>query len=288
MGTITAAELERLNTLNANERAEALAGLAEGFEPDALEGALQQELIGVLISALEGGGGTAHARMVVGQILGQLGDPRLYLPQYDSYWREAPLLDGGSLSVGRFPVTNAEFRRFIKDSGYENEAHWGEAGLAWLKADDTRTWADTAPAMDPMFLVDNQPVVGVSWFEAIAYATWAGGRLLTFQERMGVVRGPGKRPYPWGEPFGHGNANTREEVLARPCAVGLYRRDCTPEGIFDLAGNVAEWVADEVDGQRVIAPGAWSQESLSSWAKARALQSPGCRGSDLGFRIARG
>jgi len=288
LGTITAAELERLNNLNANERAESLAGFADDFDPDALEGALQQEFIDVLLAAVEGGGGTARARMLVGEMLGKLGDPRLYMPQYPSYWRTAPLLDGGSLELGRFPVTNSEFYRFVEDGGYDDESHWTEAGRAWLAADGTRPWRDSSADTDEKFLVDNQPVVGISWFEAAAYASWAGGRLLTFQERMGVVRGPGKRPYPWGEPFGHGNANTREEVLARPCAVGLYRRDCTPEGVFDLAGNVAEWVEDEVDEQRVIAPGAWSQESLSSWAKARALQAPECRGSDLGFRIARG
>ena len=128
---------------------------------------------------------------------------------------------------------------------------------------------------------------GGRWAIFFAYASAHDARLPNFNERMRIVRGSAKRPYPWGEPFGRGNSNTREESLDRPCAVGLYRRDQTPEGVFDLAGNVAEWVGDVVGDERLIAPGAWSQESMSSWAKARAMQAPTCRGFDLGFRLVR-
>ena len=135
-------------------------------------------------------------------------------------------------------------------------------------------------------VVSNQPVVGVSWFEAEAYATQHNARLLSFNERMQVARGD-ERTYPWGEPFGRGNANTREEVLGKPCAVGLFVRDRTPEGIADLAGNVAEWTGDRIGDDCVIHPGSWEQTSMASWAKARALEPASTRVAALGFRLAR-
>ncbi len=289
MSTITTAELETIGQLPPGDRPAALAALArQVLSGEAPGGARREALIAALVAAVEGGLGAAADRLVVGEALGVLGDPRLRLPDQEGYWARSPLLDGEHLTVGRYPVTNAEFRAFVAAGGYGRDDYWSDDGRAWRDASADDTWgAKAEEVLDACFLVANQPVVGVTWYEAEAYARYAGGRLLGFRERMGVVRGPDRRPYPWGEPFGHGNANTREEVLGRPCAVGLYRRDCTPEGVFDLAGNVAEWVADEVDGKGVIAPGAWSQESLSSWAKARALQAPSRRGSDLGFRIAR-
>jgi formylglycine-generating enzyme required for sulfatase activity len=154
------------------------------------------------------------------------------------------------------------------------------------------------------FIVANQPVVGVTFYEAQAYATAHGARLARTDERVWVVRGEERRPYPWGAPFGEGQANTREEALNRPCAVGLFVGDRTPEGVSDLAGNVAEWTDDEEveyvdydsveDGQeppvrmfRVIHPGAWDQPSMASWAKAIALKAPESRWTALGFRLAR-
>ena len=83
--------------------------------------------------------------------------------------------------------------------------------------------------------------MGVSWFEAEAYARCHNARLMDFFEREDIVRGPEKRRYPWGRDFKHGFANTEESGFDKPSAVGLFTTDQTPDGIFDLAGNVAEW-----------------------------------------------
>ena len=131
----------------------------------------------------------------------------------------------------------------------------------------------------------------------------ANARLPRVDERVWVVRGTERRPYPWGAPFGEGNANTREEVLGRPCAVGLYVRDCTPDGVSDLAGNVGEWTADsrEVspeeavgapndDGKHIeffIHPGSWNEPSMAAWAKALSMAPPSARWTGLGFRLVR-
>jgi formylglycine-generating enzyme required for sulfatase activity len=131
----------------------------------------------------------------------------------------------------------------------------------------------------------NQPVVGVNWFEAMAYATTFGARLPYRLERSQIVRGEARRPYPWGEPFGTGRANTREEVVNRTSAVGLFRGDVTPEGVYDLAGNVGEWTLDGTGDKRVYHPGSWRQPSMAAWAKALAIRPPDGRGDDLGFRL---
>ena len=116
-----------------------------------------------------------------------------------------------------------------------------------------------------------------------------GSRLVHADERVWVTRGAARRPYPWGAPFGEGNANTREEALGRPCAVGLYVRDATPEGVRDLAGNVAEWHADApvVGDERLVHPGSWDQPSLAAWAKALMFERLVSRRSALGFCLAR-
>ena len=101
------------------------------------------------------------------------------------------------------------------------------------------------------------------------------------------MRGFEKRVYPWGEPFGQGNANTVEEALKRPTPVGMFLSDCTPEGVYDMAGNVSEWTMNADSGQRVIHPGAWNMSSMASWPKASRLISAAARLDNLGFRLAK-
>lgn len=247
---------------------------------------LVQATIGALMEVVRSGEGSPKLRLGIGEALGRLGDPRLNAPSEDGYWIKAEL-DLGPVQVGRFPVTIAEWKRFVAEGGYEDDSLWSEDGKAWRDG-VKRLWPELA-ARDSIkhLVVANQPVVGVAWFEAEAYANKYDARLLTFNERMQVARGDERRPYPWGEPFGRGNANTREEVLGKPCAVGLFVRDRTPEGIADLAGNVAEWTGDRVGDDCVIHPGSWEQTSMASWAKARALEPASTRMAALGFRLAR-
>ena len=222
--------------------------------------------------------GGGHDRMVLGEALSRLGDPRLQFPSDDTYWVTVEGdAEGPTIQVGKFAVTTAEWRRFVEEGGYENDEWWSDEGKAWRDSGE-QLWPQLAadPEVAEMVL-DNQPVVGVTYFEAQAYASSRGARLLSSAERRRVVRCGEKRPYPWGAPFGHGNANTREEVLGKPCAVGIYPADCTPSGVYDLAGNVAEWVSDEAGDLRTVHPGSWQQPSMAAWAKAVAMFPPNHR-----------
>jgi hypothetical protein len=240
-----------------------------------------------LAQIVTSGAGSTEERMEVGELLAELGDPRLHTPDQADYWASLTTEDG-TFEIGRQPVTNAEWKVFVAEGAYERPEWWSAEGWAFVSS-LTDPWPKKAAMADAAaFVIDNQPVVGVSWHEAKAYAARHGARLPLFDERLFATRGPAKRPYPWGSPFGKGNANTREEVLGRPCAVGLFVNDRTPEGIVDLAGNVAEWTEDGAGDERWLHPGCWADSFESSWAKARVLVRPTHRSARLGFRLARG
>jgi hypothetical protein len=286
-----ATDLEGVLTLPAGSRIDPLVRLsnrvsdlrdAGEFDDVRIRAQLADAMIFLLDECL----GTARQRMAVGEALGRVDDPRLLTPDVDAYWADLDH-DGHAFAVGRHMVTCAEFQSFVDAGGYGDDANWTEVGLAW-RALGEPSWMDLA--VDPgvaHLVIPNQPVVGVTFHEAQAYARAHKARLQTVAERRWVVRGPEKRPYPWGAPFGQGKANTREEALGKPCAVALYPEDCTPEGVADLAGNVAEWLDGGVADQATLHPGSWVRPSMAAWAKALEMARPGARSADLGFRLAR-
>ena len=282
------ARLQALASEPPEARLEALSALVGEVDVGELAGSEAGNLLAAqLVEVIDSGEGSGRDRLVLGELLGHLGDPRLSAPADEDYWVRIPSDLGGEVVVGRFPVTNAEYKAWVDAGGYDDATAWTDEGKAWLDQTDDPWPVQAARDGSAPYIVPNQPVVGVTFFEADAYARAHGARLLNNDERVWVVRGEERRPYPWGSPFGEGHANTREEVLERPCAVGLFVGDRTPEGVCDLAGNVAEWNGDVVGAVRMIHPGAWDQPSMAAWAKAKELNPPDARWAGLGFRLAR-
>lgn len=289
MSTDLLSRLRSLDDEPVEARVPALVALGADHDLASLAGTEAGDaLVAALLGVIAVDVGTGRQRLALGEMLATLGDPRLRTPSDADYWVTVPNDDDGDVVIGRYPVTNAEYRAWVDAGGYDDRAAWSDEGWAWRSDEANDTWPTKAAGDDAApFIVANQPVVGVTFHEAEAFARAHQARLPRSDERVWVVRGEERRPYPWGSPFGEGHANTREEVLNRPCAVGLFVGDRTPDGVCDLAGNVAEWTSDDMGDDRVVHPGAWDQPSMASWAKALAIKSPDDSWAGLGFRLAR-
>jgi iron(II)-dependent oxidoreductase len=164
------------------------------------------------------------------------------------------LLHVESYFLDQHPVTNAEYQKFVDDGGYEHLAIWDPSSLPAMLdfIDETgepgpRFWANgNYPEGE-----DDLPVVGISWYEALAFARWAGKRLPTDAEwvKAGawpVESSPGcltQRRYPWGDSHDAARANIWGSGPGKPVAVDRYKGGTSVGGSCQLIGNVWEWTA---------------------------------------------
>jgi iron(II)-dependent oxidoreductase len=156
--------------------------------------------------------------------------------------------------LDRFCVTNEQYQKFVDSGGYEQLEYWHEESLPALL-----DFVDQTGLPGPRYWSDGQfpsgegqlPVVGVSWFEAWAYARWVGKRLPTDAEwtKAGawpVESTPGRiaqRRYPWGESFDVRRASLFGSGHHGPVAVDEYPGGVSVGGIHQLIGNVWEWTS---------------------------------------------
>ena len=191
-----------------------------------------------------------------------------------------------AFEVSRYPITNAQYACFIKAGGYSNESYWQNppAALAWLKGakadlslmDDNpdikksyEDWLGTERTrLQPWFWEQkkwnnpNHPVVGISWYEALAFCNWlntADGykdkniSLPSEDQWEYAARGAQNLSYAWGdEAESLGNTslgNTRDTELGRTSAVGLFVKgkafDDASCAVYDMTGNVWEWTQSQ-------------------------------------------
>ncbi|MFH8583765.1 ergothioneine biosynthesis protein EgtB [Streptomyces celluloflavus] len=156
------------------------------------------------------------------------------------------------------PVSNGAYLRFIEDGGYDDPRWWAGAGRAQVREHGLRAplfWRQEGGrwlrrrfgVTEPV--PPDEPVLHVSWYEADAYARWAGRRLPTEAEWEKAARhDPATRRarrYPWGDADptpAHANLGQRH---LRPAPVGSYPEGQSPLGIRQLIGDVWEWTASD-------------------------------------------
>jgi len=279
------------------------------------------------------------ARLEVGEVLGCLGDPRFSgpcnLPEFiplsgGEFWmgeddsgrsnekpRHRVTLEGFALA--KYPATNAMFARFVEDKGYQTLKWWEDARKAgyWEPSKGFR-WGNLPRSWsNERFSGANQPVVSVSWYEAVAYCRWLTAtlndgyeyRLPTEAEWEFAARGREARSYAWGNDWIKGRANSSELNLKRTTPVGLFSDGATPEGILDLTGNVWEWCSDwfgkkeyarrvgqvvcnpqgpDKGASKVLRGGSWG--SSTEWVRCASRSNRRVAGASgtYGFRVARG
>jgi formylglycine-generating enzyme required for sulfatase activity len=140
--------------------------------------------------------------------------------------------------IDRYEVTNAQYYAYVRATGAYTPATWdpaqhplGKKGVVWSYG--------TPPPGEERY-----PVTDTDWYDAKAYCQWAGKRLPTEAEWEKAARGTDGRQFPWGNDVDPRKANTMESGLQWARAVGSYPEDVSPYGVYDMIGNVAEWVDD--------------------------------------------
>jgi formylglycine-generating enzyme required for sulfatase activity len=199
--------------------------------------------------------------------------------------------------VAKYPVTNAQYARFIQAGGYQQQDYWSKEGWQQREKEgweQPRDWKGDFG--NPIF-----PVVGVSWYEAEAYCTWLAQqeltipilegytvRLPTEEEWERAARGTDGREYPWGDEFEKYRANTTESGDIGTTAVCTYLQGESPAGVWDMGGNVWEWTASlyrESSYSRVVRGGSWFDIHRHARCAFRNDDLPEVRDFRIGFRL---
>ena len=231
----------------------------------------------------------------------------------------------GSFYIDRHETTNEAYAEFVHATNHP---------IPENSNPNATLWTSTGPIPG----IDRHPVINVSWLDAAAYCTWAGKRLPTEAEWEKAARGTDGRRYPWGSIWdirlansasywaertvefasgadwdafwikGEGAALARAkgiqgEVLTLP--VGSFPSAISPYGLYDMAGNVAEWVADWYDPNyyksaplsdpvgpargaiKSMRGGSWLKPAISLRASDRDWGTMDSRPSGTGFRCAK-
>lgn len=264
-----------------------------------------------LASLIETPGVPLIHRVRAAEIVGAAGDPRIPVSPdgwrstlqkllAEGYWcavtagADAPRPQSPQLSgafwLARYPLTNSQYQAFVQDGGYSEPRWWQPEGWAWRE----RRFAITEPiAIGPIGSgPPNQPLVGLNWYEALAFCGWLSDQIGDLIPAGYQLRPPTEteweaaafydrdgrpRRYPWGDgPLSPDHAVYRTGATNSPLAVGCCPAGRAACGALDLIGNVHELLAppeqpDMAQGELLIP---WRGGSWGSAAEELDRPSP--------------
>ncbi|GAB1420851.1 hypothetical protein MASR2M15_09760 [Anaerolineales bacterium] len=207
--------------------------------------------------------------------------------------------------IAKYPVTNAQFAKFIEAGGYKNKKWWTEQGWQQREKDEwtkPRYWGDST------WNSAQQPVVGVSWYECVAFCLWlsdlTGEKIMLPTEAhwQYAAQGDDGRDYPWGNNWDASrcNNNVDKKGLGKTTSVTHYEgksKGDSPFGVVDMVGNVWEWCLTDYTNQtndlnsetqrRVLRGGSWFYLNTGFFRCDFRFWYIPYNGSGNGFRCAR-
>ncbi|CAN5642220.1 hypothetical protein BH23PLA1_BH23PLA1_15960 [soil metagenome] len=188
---------------------------------------------------------------------------------------ELEMVEVPAFFLDRHAVTNRQFQKFVDAGGYDALEIWPQEVWPSLMRFADRTGrpgpADWQGGRFPKEKAEH-PVVGVTWYEALAYARWAGKRLpiaAEWQKAGGWpehLSGGSCNRYPWGDLFDPRRANTAAANVGSTVPVEAFPGGDTPNGIRQMSGNVWEWLDDPLESIP-CQPG----EMLQTWKPMRRI-----------------
>lgn len=170
--------------------------------------------------------------------------------------------------IDRRPVTHADYERFVQATGHRPSPYWPAGRLP----DDLR----------------EHPVVGVDYFDALAYARWQGKDLPFEDEWERAARGTDGRDFPWGDTPEPGRTNTARDGLKMTVPVGLHPENESPDGMRDVLGNAWQMThSPAAGGGIVVRGGSWFDMAHTAKTWFRFAARPSARNGTIGFRCVR-
>jgi formylglycine-generating enzyme required for sulfatase activity/acetyl esterase/lipase len=225
--------------------------------------------------------------------------------------RPAHPVELAAFYISRYEITNAQWRKFRDDPGYDDPKFWPNGRV--VPRDQVPYWTQPNNHGGGTPGSDDYPVIGVNWDAATAYCAWLSARtgksyrLPTEAEWEKAARGTDGRRYPWGDAIDRSLANfVGAQAFDTVQPVGHYPGNASPYGAFDMAGNVLEWCQDWYDrdyyavsprrnprgpatgAYRVVRGGSFFVEASDLRSAARSAAWPSFQGHRMiGFRPVR-
>ncbi len=170
-----------------------------------------------------------------------------------------------AFKIDKHPVTNEAYAAFVAAAGHRTPAYWVDGRFAPELAD--------------------HPVVGVDYFDALAYAQWVGKDLPFEDEWERAARGTDGRVYPWGNDQDLSGANTARVGLKMTVPVDLHAGNLSPDGVQDMVGNAWEITHSPAPGGGVVVRGgSWYDFALYAKTYFRFATKPDACNGTIGFR----